>query len=247
MNISKLILSVALSIFFGFTLSAHSTSGFFVTNGTDCYFVMTNWHPSIGDQNTSLTSNDGVFFDFNLDGLYNGTLDPTMGPYAPSTGPEYYPFTNEIDISDLSHVAPASATSFMTWTGEIEDWFTANVGSGYTATVVWDPTADTQCSGGLGAGGISYYALVSPLGACPTVAGNYTAGVADGSATSEPCGMALGEDLGAFDLDLSGVIVTPPTTVIPTMGEWGLICLGFLFLIVGVVSVRQRSQEFELN
>lgn len=247
MNICKLFLSFVLSMLIGINLSAHSTSGFFVTNGTDCYFVMTNWHPSVGDQTSSLSNNDGVYFDFNLDGTYNGTVDPMVGPFPPTTGLEYFPFTQSIDISDLSHVSPASATSFITWTSEIEAWFAANIGSGYNATVVWDPSADADCSGGLGAGGLSFYALVSSLGTCPTVAGNYFATVADGSATSQPCGMASGATDGTFDLDLSGVIVTPMTDDIPTMGEWGLMSLGLIFLILGVISVRQRSESFEFK
>lgn len=246
MIIQRQFLFMAICMFLTISLSAHSTSGFFVTNGTNCYFVMTNWHPSMGDQTSSLSNNDGVYFDFNLDGFYNGSVNPMVGPFPPTSGAEYFPFSQAIDISDLSHVSPMSAASFTTWTSEIEAWFTANVGSGYAATVVWDPTDDPDCSGGLGGGGVSFYALVSPLGACPTVAGNYFATVADGSATSEPCGMASGATDGTFDLDLSGVIVQPPVTdAIPTMGEWGLMSLGLIFLILGVVSVKQRSEVVE--
>lgn len=245
MNTYKLTLCFAFSIFFGLNLSAHSTSGFFVTNGTNCYFAMTNWHPSIGDQTSSLANNDGVYFDFNLDGLYNGAVDPMVGPFPPASGAEYFPFSQSIDITDLTHVAPGSAASFVTWSSDIEAWFTTNIGAGYTATPVWDPSADASCAGGLGGGGTSFYALVSPLGACPTVAGTYFATVADGSVTSEPCGMAQGATEGTFDLDLSGVIVAPNDPAIPTMGEWGLISLGLIFLILGVVSVKQRSEVFE--
>jgi len=35
-----------------------------------------------------------------------------------------------------------------------------------------------------------------------------------------------------------------PDTAIPTMGEWGLICLSILFLIFGVVSLKQRQLAF---
>lgn len=247
MNTFRILLSAVIGLLFSMQLMAHSTSGFFVTNGSDCYFVMTNWHPSTGDQTNSLTSNDGVYFDFDLDGTYNGTVDPMVGPFPPTTGSEYYPFTQAIDITDLTHVAPGSAASFVTWAADIESWFTANVGAGYTASAVWDPTADPDCSGGLGASGTSYFALVSPLGTCPTVAGTYFATVADGSVTSEPCGMAQGATEGTFDLDLSGVIVVPPTTTaIPTMGEWGLMSLGLLLLILGVVTVKQREEAFSL-
>jgi len=45
------------------------------------------------------------------------------------------------------------------------------------------------------------------------------------------------------------VVVGPPVvdTAIPTMGEWGLMSLGIIFLILGVVSVKQRSEVFELE
>ena len=35
-------------------------------------------------------------------------------------------------------------------------------------------------------------------------------------------------------------------SAIPTMGEWGLMCLGILFLIIGVVSVRQKETQLEI-
>lgn len=35
--------------------------------------------------------------------------------------------------------------------------------------------------------------------------------------------------------------------VVPTMGEWGLICLGLLLLIFGVSSIKQMSYQLKLN
>ena len=35
----------------------------------------------------------------------------------------------------------------------------------------------------------------------------------------------------------------PPATGIPTMGEWGLICLTFLLMIVGVVRLKETEQQ----
>lgn len=45
------------------------------------------------------------------------------------------------------------------------------------------------------------------------------------------------------------VCVEPPPvvdTAIPTMGEWGLMCLVILFLIIGVVSVTQKETQLEI-
>lgn len=39
-------------------------------------------------------------------------------------------------------------------------------------------------------------------------------------------------------------IPVEPTTAIPTMGEWGLMSLGLIFMILGVISVRQREIVF---
>lgn len=232
----KILLSFAFCIFIGLNASAHSTAGYFVTNGSNCYFVMTNWHPTAGEQTSAISANDGVYLDFNLDGLYDGTIDPAIGPFPRGNGGEYYPFSEFVDLTDLV----ASPTSYATWESEINSWFATNVGTGYTASLVWDPVTDPGCSNAT-----SYYALISPIGTCPTVAGNYFATVADGTVTSEPCGMAPGATDGTFDLDLSGVIVVPPTGTIPTMGEWGLMCLGLMFLILGVISVKQRTEVLE--
>ncbi len=38
----------------------------------------------------------------------------------------------------------------------------------------------------------------------------------------------------------------PIDPAIPTMGEWGLMCLGIMFMIVGIVAVRQRETAFQL-
>jgi len=201
---------------------------------------MTNWHSSVGEQNASLSNNDGVYFDFNLDGLYNGVVDPNTGPFPPASGSEYFTFNDFIDITDGDAWGSGAAANFTIWDGEIESWFATNIGAGYTASLVWDPSADSDCDNRT-----TFFALVSPLGTCPTVGGNYFATVADGSQTSEPCGMAFGASDGTFDLDLNGIIVVPPTTAaIPTMGEWGLMSLGLIFMILGVVSVKQRSEVF---
>jgi len=38
----------------------------------------------------------------------------------------------------------------------------------------------------------------------------------------------------------------PVAEAIPTMGEWGLMCLVILFLIIGVVSVTQKETQLEI-
>jgi len=60
----------------------------------------------------------------------------------------------------------------------------------------------------------------------------------------EPCGGACpqGYECDGIEcalIDSPGFPDSPPATEIPTMGEWGLICLSILFLIFGIQSIRQ--------
>jgi len=47
----------------------------------------------------------------------------------------------------------------------------------------------------------------------------------------------------------SGTISCPPVAVtpIPTMGEWGLICLSLLFMIFGIVSIKQPYYAMDIQ
>jgi len=48
-------------------------------------------------------------------------------------------------------------------------------------------------------------------------------------------------DIGAFEADC-----TPPAPI-PTIGEWGIICLGLSFLIIGLVGIRSYVLSLELD
>lgn len=67
---------------------------------------------------------------------------------------------------------------------------------------------------------------------------NYDTNINRSVCTNTFC-QALNEDVG------SGEPVAD--TSIPTMGEWGLICLSILFLIFGIQSIKERQSDFLLE
>ena len=51
-------------------------------------------------------------------------------------------------------------------------------------------------------------------------------------------GLPNGGDPGEFNQE---IVVCDEITIIPTLGEWALISLSILFLIFGIVSIRERQ------
>lgn len=79
----------------------------------------------------------------------------------------------------------------------------------------------------------------------PTTFAAFAAGLASGSGDWMICiGDAGAGDVGQLDAWAIEVIGEgEEVEIVPTLGEWGIICLSIMFLIVGVISLNQRTES----
>lgn len=213
------------------TILCHSTSGFFVSNGEECYFVFTNWHEHSDEQHEAIYGIDGLYFDFNGDGSYNvpgKNIHTFIGPFTGETtsSQEFYEFTDVINITDLPKSDPSA---LLTWKTEIEYWFNSEKGEEFEALLVWNPIG-FFCDEN-----VSFHATVAKMHACPERADVYIASVAKATKTTEPC------NPGHVVLDLSSAELKKPLDEVPTLGQWGLISLSILLLIIATESMQEQT------
>ena len=94
---------------------------------------------------------------------------------------------------------------------------------------------------------------ITPAGEVSTIAGDVTGGFMDGPGAtalfSLPAGVAVDgagniivADLSNHSIRKIGNCIQPQN--VPTLGQWGLIVLSILLLILGTVSVRQKVYSF---
>lgn len=214
------------------TLLAHSIGGFFVSNGQDCYLAMPNWHFSFDEQEESIQFGHGVFIDLNRDGFFSDPSHPiangSPGPLASNTD-EFYMFTNAFPISDLDNTLPGT---FPTWEMEVEAWFNNNIGSGYDACLVWEPSASPGCTGAFG-----HHVLITKLDVCPVGLDPYFATVTSGFHPSTPCTITNS----VFEIDCAtGFEVALETHVMPIGNEQGRILFGLVFLSLAVLLAHKN-------
>lgn len=123
-------------------------------------------------------------------------------------------------------------------------------------TVLWSDTADPATCGVQGvpalitvdlsafADGASHIILfTSTSGADAVNPSNFT--IDNINLATTGCAGEMGEDVCvatiSADYDCEVLVIEE----IPTMGEWGLIILGILFMIVSIVAIREQKQVFE--
>jgi len=122
-------------------------------------------------------------------------------------------------------------------------------------TVLWSDDADPATCGVMGApmlvtvdlsafaDGASHNILFTATTGSDGESSNFT--VDNVILATTGCNAMMGEDVCVDTISSDYNCVAPVVEEIPTMGEWGLMILGLLFLIVSVVAIREQKQIVE--
>jgi hypothetical protein len=122
-------------------------------------------------------------------------------------------------------------------------------------TVLWSDDADPATCDPMGvpslitvdlsafADGASHTILFTSISGDGAVGSNFT--IDNITLETSACVIDMGEDLCVATITGDYDCQAPVIEEIPTMGEWGLIILGIMFLIVSVVAIREQKQVFE--
>ncbi len=150
-------------------------------------------------------------------------------------GTDVYEFTVAATCDISIEINPNIGTAYLAGPQEMP---TATNPSGCTPGTLYDPNIqanlDLAIIGPTGSLGISANAIGSAesLNISLPDPGTYQIVITNNGAA----------EIQAYEMTctLSNCVV-PADRGIPTMGEWGLICLGFMFLIFGTLTIRQRQ------